>query len=166
VQRVAYYLDGSLKAQLVREEGREGVATTDCVLYGPDGSNAGRRVEIDDPTRKQIEKRLYNADGSLDSKSVSYYDQGRSEIERRNYNNKCVLQRRFTWNRDPSGNLTRSVEYSAQDEIQQERLFVYLYDEVGNWTKRTFLTLVLGSAPPLYRPGPFIYRTISYWPEE
>ena len=100
------------------------------------------------------------------SRSVSRYDTDRREVERLNYSGQDILEGRLTWSYDPSGNVTRTVEYSSENEIKEERFFVYEYDQVGNWTKRTFLILVLGSEPPAYRPGPFIYRTISYWPEE
>lgn len=165
VQRISYYPDRSLKARCVRAVGTGGVATKECVDYGSDGSITGSRTEIDDPGRREIQKCFYNGDGSLDSKWVSYYDQHRTEIERKTYNNRGALERRLTWNHDPSGNVTKTVEYSAQNEIKEERFFVYEYDLVGNWTKRTFLILVFGSGPPAYRPGPFIYRTISYWSE-
>lgn len=165
-QRITYYPDGSLKTRWVREVDTGGVVTKKCIVYGPDGSITGSRTETDDPSGKEFQKCLYDGDGSLKSKSLSYYDSERRERERRNYDNKGALEGRLTWTYDASGNLTRTMEYSAEDEIEEERLFVYEYDDVGNWTKRTFLILVLGSELPAYRPGPFIYRTITYWPDE
>jgi len=166
LQRINYYPDGSLKNRWVRDVSSEGVVSKKCVDYGPDGSITGSWTETDDPSRRESQKCHYDADGSLKSRSLSYYDSDRYEIERRNYNNKGALERRLTWNYDSSGNVTKTMEYSALDEIEEERLFVYEYDKVGNWTKRTFLILVLRLGPPAYRPGPFIYRTISYWPDE
>lgn len=166
VHRINRYPDGSLKTRGTRDVSNEGVVTLKWVSYGSDGSVTDSRVRIDAPDGKEYQQCFYDADGALSSKWVSYCDQRGAEIERKTYNNKGALERRLTWNYDPSGNLTKTVEYSAQDEIEEERLFVYAYDVVGNWTKRTFLILVLGSEPPAYRPGPFIYRTISYWPEE
>lgn len=166
VRAINHYPDGSIKARWSSELSAEGVVTREALEYAPDGSFKGRRIEVDDPRRRELQKSFYDANGSLQSRSVSYYDTNRSEIERRNYDSRGLLERRLTWQHDQSGNVTRTAEYSGNDQLEDERFLVYEYDDVGNWTKRTFLILVPGSAPAAYRPGPFIYRAITYWPEE
>lgn len=162
LERINYYPNDAIKTRWVRETNREGVVKK-CVEYGPDGSITASRVEADDPKNREYQKCYYDADGSLTSRWVSIYNSSRSEIERKVYGEKDSLERRLLWERDPPGNLVRTAEYSADGELREERFFVYAYDEVGNWTKRTFLIRVLGSEPLAYRPGPFIYRTITYW---
>ena len=161
-----YYYDGSLKSQEKYELNDEGVVTRKRVDYNPDGSVKGSLIRIDDPNRRIFHRRFSDADGSLNSEWISSYDLERRETERKHYDSKGSFERKDIWHSDPSGELIRMMTYSAQEEIEEDRLLVYEYDEIGNWTKRTHLVSVLESEPPAYRPGPFIHRMITYWPEQ
>ena len=90
----------------------------------------------------QMERLVYTEDGKLNQKYLTIFDKKGYEIEWTYFD----IQQPKVY-----GDSKYSIKYDS-------------FDKKGNWTKRTFLRLVVENEKEIYKPEFIKYRTITYYP--
>lgn len=113
---------------------------TEMQLFDNKGSKSGRYVYK--YKQNQMEKLAYTEDNELNSKYLYIFDEKGNESGRIDFN-------------------VRQAQIPASNKWQYQNV---IFDEKGNWTKRTFSKLEVENGKEVYKPIAIEYRTITYYP--
>jgi hypothetical protein len=96
------------------------------------------------------------------------YKYGINQIEKLNYTEGDELNSKYLYIFDDKGNESGRVDFNVrQPQIPESNKFQYqniIFDEKGNWTKRTFSRLEIENGKEVYKPIAIEFRTITYYP--
>jgi len=153
----------------------------------PDGSLNHHAIQLYDEAGNMVAvSRRYPALGKMFSETTTYDDRG-NPIERRNYDENSVLKQRsvgtydayghaLQWtvyesdgktyqvtNRtlqcDAKGHIVKAVNLSRDGAVQNTETMTYVFDEHGNWTRKT----TVREFPHGGQETEILERTITYY---
>jgi hypothetical protein len=124
------------------------------------------RYEYKYETGKLAEMQLFDNKGSKSMRYVYKYKQ--NQMEKLAYTDDDELNSKYIYIFDEKGNESGRIDFNVrQPQIPESNKFRYqnaIFDEKGNWTKRTFSKLEVENGKEVYKPIAIEYRTITYYP--
>ncbi len=133
-------------------------------LYGADGRLKRRYVHVDDPSGRYTSWARYEADGSFDGKDVTLYNERGDFREQKRYSASGGLDFHWTYIYSDRGDLAEMASLDEDGVPKQKFVYVYEYDERGNWTQRTTLGFAAeGGVESAFVPRVVTRRRITYY---
>lgn len=123
-----------------------------------------------DDKERNIEWAFYYADQTdgelkLEGKWVSKYDERGNRIEYVRFNGCCSLNHREIADHDDKGNIIEYAYYNSDMSLRSKTNYVYEYDQIGNWVKKTTSVWIKKGDNGFFEPREVSYRQITYaWP--
>ena len=108
-------------------------------LYSADGQLKRRYVHVNDPSGRYASWTRYEAGGSFDGKDVTLYNERGDFQEQKRYSATGGLDFHWTYAYNDRGDLAEMASLDEDGVPKQKFVYVYEYDERGNWTQRTTL---------------------------
>lgn len=103
--------------------------------YGLSGNISGRYTSSFDNEGNKIEYLSYNSNGNLKNKTTYEYDGNSKTIK--SFNSDGTPEKKEVFKYDDKGNEIEYAVYEQRDHFEATYYSEYLFDEVGNWTKKT-----------------------------
>ncbi|UCH63445.1 MAG: hypothetical protein JSU77_03040 [Fidelibacterota bacterium] len=133
-------------------------------LYGHDGRLERRYVHVDDPSGTYASWTRNSADGDFDGRNITVYNDRGDFLEQKRYSASDSLDFHWTYTYNDRGELTELASLDEDGVPKRKFVYIYEYDEQGNWTQRTTLGFTTGgSEESTFVPRVVIRRTITYY---
>ena len=133
-------------------------------LYSADGQLKRRYVHVNDPSGRYTSWTRYNRDGGFDGRDVTVYNEHGDYLEQKRYAASGSLDFHWTYIYNERGHLTEMASLDEDGIPKQKCVYVYEYDERGNWTQRTTLGFAAeGGVESTFVPRVVTRRRITYY---
>lgn len=133
-------------------------------VYGADGWLERRFVHVNDPSGRYTSWTRYRADGGFDGRDVTIYNERGDYLEQKRYSASGNLDFHWTYTYNDRGELTETASMDEDGVPKRKFVYVYEYDERGNWTQRTTLGFAGGGGvESAFVPRMVTRRTITYY---
>ena len=134
------------------------------LLYGGDGQLKRRYVHVNDPSGRYTSWTRYNRDGGFDGRDVTVYNEHGDYLEQKRYAASGSLDFHWTYTYNERGHLTEMASLDEDGIPKQKFVYVYEYDERGNWSQRTTLGFAAGGGvESTFVPRLVTRRRITYY---
>ncbi|MBA7595016.1 hypothetical protein ES703_01975 [subsurface metagenome] len=133
-------------------------------LYGHNGRLKRRYVHVNDPSGRYTSWTRYRNDGGFDGRDVTIYNERGDYLEQKRYSDSGSLDFHWTYTYNDRGELTEMASLDEDGVPKRKFVYVYEYDEQGNWAQRTTLGFAAGGGvESAFVPRVVIRRTITYY---
>jgi len=133
-------------------------------VYGVDGWLERRYVHVNDPSGRHTSWTRYRANGGFDGRDVTIYNERGDYLEQKRYDASGSLDFHWTYTYNDRGKLTEMASLDEDGVPRRKFVYVYEYDERGNWTQRTTLGFAGGGGvESAFVPRVVTRRTITYY---
>jgi hypothetical protein len=133
-------------------------------IDGKDGSLKRRYVHSQSYSGEYTTWTRYTAAGRFDGRDVTIYNERGDYLEKKRHRSDGSLELHWTYGYNDQGNLIDMTSLDEEGTPKQKTVFHYKYDEWGNWTERTTLSLTFaGDMESAFFPQKVTRRTIRYY---
>ncbi|UCD38930.1 MAG: RHS repeat protein, partial [Fidelibacterota bacterium] len=133
-------------------------------IYDNDGSLKRRYVHSQNTVGDYTDWTRYTPGGRLDGRDITRYNERGDYLEKKRYGPEGSFEFHWTCKYDDHGNLIEMTSLDEAGAPKQKIVYVYTYDEWGNWTERTLLRYAsTGDVESTFFPKIVTRRTIAYY---